>query len=53
MFMTKGKVHKRRSDRKRTVLAVNLEELILRDPDRSLRSPPGGVGQRCLVSQLT
>jgi hypothetical protein len=33
-------VHQRSSDRKRTVLAANLEELITRDPapNRSLRS---------------
>ncbi len=51
--MTKLKVHKRSSARKRTVLADNLEELIIRDPHRSLRSLPGGVEQGVLASQLT
>jgi hypothetical protein len=36
--MTKLKVHKRSSDLKRTVLAAYFEELIIWDPDRSLRS---------------
>jgi hypothetical protein len=31
-------VHKRSSDLRRTVLSANLEELIIRDPDRSLKS---------------
>jgi hypothetical protein len=31
-------VHKRSSDRKRIVAAANLEELIIGDPNRSLRS---------------
>jgi hypothetical protein len=31
------KVHKRSRDCKRTVLAADLEDLIIRDPDRSLR----------------
>ena len=31
------KVHKRSSDCKKTVLAADLEDLIIRDPDRSLR----------------
>jgi hypothetical protein len=33
-FMTKCKVHNRSSNLKRIVLATNLEELIIRDPDR-------------------
>jgi hypothetical protein len=50
--MTKLIAHKS-SDRKRTVLAGNLEELIIRYPGRSLRSLPGGVGQGGLASQLS
>ncbi len=37
-ILTKWKVHKRSSDRKRIVVAANLEELIIGDPNRSLRS---------------
>jgi hypothetical protein len=37
-FLTARKVHKRRSDYKGTALAADLEELISRDPGRSMRS---------------
>jgi hypothetical protein len=38
IFMTKLKVHKRSSDCKRTVLAADLEDLIIRDQEMSIFS---------------
>jgi hypothetical protein len=45
-------VHKRSSDLKRTVLSANLEELIIRDPDRSLRSLAQEMSISITVSKI-